>query len=101
MPLSMSLRPSQLRAMAVEAAMMLPVAAKLRRRYRSLAPPVAIMAGDQDHMVDTVRHTLRLKRVLPKADLRIEPRTGHMVHHIVPDAVAAVIEEAAERSGTG
>ena len=47
----MALRPSQLRATAMDGALMIPGAVTLRDRYRTLRLPVTIMAGAGDKVV--------------------------------------------------
>jgi hypothetical protein len=44
-PTSLMFRPSQIRASAAEAGLMIPAAIKLRRRYHELRQPVLIMAA--------------------------------------------------------
>ena len=94
-PVWMALRPGQMRAAAQEAAMMIPAAARLSRRYRNLRVPASIMAGEGDRMVTTGRQSARLHRDLPASTLRVVPDVGHMIHHIVPRRVLAAIHEAA------
>jgi pimeloyl-ACP methyl ester carboxylesterase len=40
----------------------------------------------------------RLHRDLPHSEFITLPRLGHMIHHLVPDAVATAIDQAAQRS---
>jgi pimeloyl-ACP methyl ester carboxylesterase len=51
-PKEMALRPSQIRASAAESALMIPDAFKLRYHYPELKMPVAIIAGEQDRLID-------------------------------------------------
>jgi pimeloyl-ACP methyl ester carboxylesterase len=94
----MSLRPSQLRASAAEAAMMIPEAARLRRDQRTLRMPVVIVAGEKDRLLDTSWHSKRLHERLPHSTLRVVPGAGHMVHHTATEAVIGAIDEAAALS---
>lgn len=94
-PLSMILRPWQIRATAAEAALMIPAAANLRRRYRDLAVPVAIIAGDSDRVVTTDRQSARLHAEMPAAEFHNVRDAGHMVHHFAPDLVLSAIFSAA------
>lgn len=97
-------RPSQQRATAEEGATMVDEAAQLIERVDTLRVPVGIMAGRRDKVVDpavqSVRLAARLARDPSRAiDLAVEPDAGHMVHHVVPDRVAAMISTVgAERS---
>jgi pimeloyl-ACP methyl ester carboxylesterase len=95
-PLGLSLRPSQLRASATEAAMMVPIAAALRRRYRALSAPIAILAGTGDCIVDFRHQSLRFADQVPKASLLAVDGAGHMVHHVAPDRVAAAARQFAD-----
>jgi pimeloyl-ACP methyl ester carboxylesterase len=55
-PLSLALRPWQIRASAAEAGLMIPCAARLRRHYRELPQPVMIMPGTDDRIATTWAH---------------------------------------------
>ncbi|HEV7816528.1 MAG TPA: alpha/beta hydrolase [Janthinobacterium sp.] len=96
LPAWMSLRPSQLRATAAEAALMVPSALALRKRYPELRMPVAILAGEGDKVVNTEDNSVRLHRELPRSALRLFPQTGHMMQHLVQDDIA---EEANRLAG--
>jgi pimeloyl-ACP methyl ester carboxylesterase len=90
-PVELEVRPSQIRASAGEAALMIPGAASLARHYSELSVPVAIMGGMGDKIVDCDSQAGRLAAELPGSKLTKVPGIGHMIHHIVPDQVAAVI----------
>jgi pimeloyl-ACP methyl ester carboxylesterase len=60
--------------------------------YRDIRVPVFIIAGDGDKAVDYRGHAMRLHYDVPGSQLRILPHTGHMVHHVHPDAVIEAIE---------
>lgn len=94
-PTWMALRPSQLRAAAEEAALLVPSASRMRRRYRALEVPTVIVAGAQDRYVDPSRHSIALARHIASAQLVVSPRAGHMVHHVDPRRVLHAIEVAA------
>jgi pimeloyl-ACP methyl ester carboxylesterase len=100
-PLSMMLRPWQIRATAAEAALMIPSALKLRSRYRELAVPVEIIAGDRDRVVTTSRQSARLHAELPASVIQDVKDAGHMVHHVAPDLVLSAIFSAALAPDTG
>ena len=93
-PREMALRPSQLRASAAESALLIPAAFALRKRYASLTMPVAIIAGEDDKLIDTDEQSARLHRDIPQSTLRRVPGVGHMVHQSATDAVMASIDEA-------
>jgi pimeloyl-ACP methyl ester carboxylesterase len=95
-PVWMALRPSQLHAAAAESAMMIPGAIALAKHYDALEVPVHIVAGEADRYVSTRRHSAALHRRMRGSTLHVVPGVGHMVHHIAPEEVMAVIDEAAK-----
>ena len=92
-PIELEMRPSQIRAGAAEAALMIPGAAGLARHFSELSLPVAIMAGRDDKIVDCDSQAGRLQTVFADSKLVKVPGTGHMLYHKVPEQVAAVIRE--------
>ena len=100
-PLELAVRPSQIRASAAETALMIPGAAGLAGHYPELSIPVAIVAGLGDKIVDCDRQAGRLGAELPQSTLRKVPDAGHMIHHIVPEQVAAVILDVARKAFAG
>jgi pimeloyl-ACP methyl ester carboxylesterase len=92
-PLSMALRPSQIRATAGDSALMVPGAASLKEHYGELAMPISIMAGRGDKIVEIEPHPMRLHgRLVRQSTLEVVDGTGHMIHHAFPDKVAAAVE---------
>jgi pimeloyl-ACP methyl ester carboxylesterase len=89
LPAWMALRPSQLRATAAEAALMVPSAAQLQARYPELTMPVTILAGDGDHIANPQHNAVRLHQALPHSELRLFADTGHMLQHVVQSDIAA------------
>jgi pimeloyl-ACP methyl ester carboxylesterase len=87
----LAVRPSQIRASAAETALMIAAAAGLAGHYPELSIPIAIVAGLGDKIVDCDTQAGRLGTELPQSTLRKVPDAGHMIHHIVPEQVAAVI----------
>jgi pimeloyl-ACP methyl ester carboxylesterase len=98
-PVNMMLRPEQLRAAGEDLAALIPALASLQRHYPGIHTPVAVVAGEEDRVVDARTHALPLKESLPNATLRLVPGVGHMLHHFRPDAVLAAIAEVHERGG--
>jgi pimeloyl-ACP methyl ester carboxylesterase len=94
-PVWMSLRPSQLRASAEDAALMVPAASSLSAHYRELEMPVLVVAGDGDRIAWPDKHSRRLHQELPQSQLRLIPDAGHMVHYLAPREVMAAIDAAA------
>jgi pimeloyl-ACP methyl ester carboxylesterase len=90
-PKALALRPSQLRAAFAEAAMMVPAAASLSRRYNELAMPIAILAGTGDGIAWPSRHAERLAQARPAATLHLIEGQGHLFHYAEPGAVADAV----------
>jgi pimeloyl-ACP methyl ester carboxylesterase len=96
-PVSLSLRPSQLRATAADSVAMLEGAAALRRQYAEIRMPVAIVGGTADQIVE-IDQSKRLHKEIPGSALHLVAGVGHMLHHLNPLLVAAAID-AIERRG--
>jgi pimeloyl-ACP methyl ester carboxylesterase len=90
-PKSLALRPIALRSAAEESAMMVPCAARAAASYGNLHCPVAIVTGDQDKVVEHEQGR-RLHAALPRSVVHNIPRTGHMLHHNVPQRIVAAID---------
>jgi pimeloyl-ACP methyl ester carboxylesterase len=101
LPLELAVRPSQIRASAAESALMIPGAADLAEHYSELSIPIAIVAGIGDRIVDCESQAGRLRAELPQSKLRKISDAGHMIHHIVPEEVAAVILDVARMAFAG
>jgi pimeloyl-ACP methyl ester carboxylesterase len=91
-PLAMMVRPSQIRAAAEDAAVMVPGAAEMEPFYRRLAMPALILAGAEDAIVSARDQPVRLNAELPQNELWVEPGIGHMLHHAAPDLVVDAID---------
>jgi pimeloyl-ACP methyl ester carboxylesterase len=91
----MLLRPSQLRATAEEAALLLPSTTSLAQRYASIRAPTTIIAGEEDKVADPAEHSRRLASLIPGSELRLLPRVGHMVHFAAQDEVVHAVDAAA------
>lgn len=98
-PPGMSVRPSQIRASAQDAAAMIPAAAAMRHRYRELSMPLVIMAGRDDKVVDAASHSVRLHEEVPHSSIHLVPNVGHMLHYAVPGEVVAAMETVSGRVG--
>jgi pimeloyl-ACP methyl ester carboxylesterase len=94
-PKEMALRPSQVRASAAESALMIRAAFALRKDYARLKMPVAIIAGEEDRLIDIDKQSARLHHEVTQSTLRRVPGVGHMVHQTATDQVMAAIDEAA------
>lgn len=100
-PRDMALRPSQLRAAAAEAMLMVPAAYGASARYGDLKMPVAIVAGEGDRIVDIDDQSGRLHDQIPGSTFRRIRGGGHMVHQTatrdVMSAIADVERDVAAR----
>jgi pimeloyl-ACP methyl ester carboxylesterase len=92
-PVSQSLRPSQLRASAAEAGMIMPAAAELAPRLPGLPTRTLIIAGAQDRLLDTDHQSGWLASQAPHADYLPIGGAGHMVHHTAADKVADAVSK--------
>jgi pimeloyl-ACP methyl ester carboxylesterase len=95
----MALRPSQVRAMASEAALMVPAAAKLEQHYGELQMPAMLMAGKDDPVVSPEAHTARLHQAVAQSELTLLPDMGHMMQHLAQDDIVNAVHELAARAG--
>lgn len=86
-----ALRPSQMRAVEEEAAMLTEAAKTLSALYGELNIPVRLMAGSDDRIVETAEHSARLHQELATSTFRVVPDCGHMVHHAAPEEVIEAI----------
>jgi len=86
-----ALRPSQMRTVREEAAMLPEMTMRLSALYKELDVPIRLLAGSDDGIVDTNTHSVRLQRELAQSTLKVIPRCGHMVHHAAPNEVARAI----------
>jgi pimeloyl-ACP methyl ester carboxylesterase len=85
-PQSLALRPVALRSASEESAFMVPAAASMAPLYPTLTCPVAIIAGDEDRIVEHDQ-ARRLHAILPRSVLTTLPKAGHMLHHAEPERV--------------
>jgi pimeloyl-ACP methyl ester carboxylesterase len=99
-PFEMTLRPSQLRAEAAEAALMLPSAAAMAGHYRELTVPTHIISGEGDRVVAHSGQSVRLASELSSAKLTTLHGVGHMAHHTAPDRVLHAIRQAMDNRAT-
>lgn len=90
-PISLSLRPKQLRAAAEESAFLIPVAAHLQLQYQGIQCPVRIVHGKSDRLIEADQ-SRRLHKALPHSLLHLAEDAGHMVTYAdTPGIVDAVM----------
>ncbi|MBO4227709.1 alpha/beta fold hydrolase [Bradyrhizobium neotropicale] len=103
-PISLSLRPKQLRAAAEESAFLLPAAAQLPLQYQGIRCPVRIVHGKDDRLIEPDQ-SRRLHEALPHSELDLVENAGHMVTYAdmprIADAVAALALTAPTRPELG
>jgi len=94
-PVSLALRPSQLRASASDMVAQIRAALAWRDRYRELQVPAVLVAGAGDRQLSTRWHSSRLHGQLERSWLRVIEGSGHMVHHTATPQLVAAIDQAA------
>jgi pimeloyl-ACP methyl ester carboxylesterase len=94
-PKEMALRPSQIRASAAEAGLMIPEAFKLRGKYIDLTMPVVIIAGEEDRLIDIDTQSARLHSEISQSNFHRVPGNGHMIQQTATDRVMSAIREVA------
>ena len=92
LPADVLLRPSQLDANAADLSALIPALATMAPRYPEISCPLAILAGEEDRIVDPHTNAARLHRDVRGSTLHLLAGTGHMVHHARPEAVISAIE---------
>jgi pimeloyl-ACP methyl ester carboxylesterase len=92
-PISLSLRPKQLRAAAEESAFLIPAVAQLQLQYGSIRCPVRIVHGKSDRLIEPDQ-SRRLHEALPRSLLHLVENAGHMVTYAdtpgIADAMTAL-----------
>ena len=89
-PVSLAVRPKQLRATAEESALLIPVAAGFQSHYSNLRCPVRIFHGTQDQVIEA-EQARRLQRALPHSLLHLVEDAGHMVTYADTEAIAQAV----------
>lgn len=90
----MALRPSQMRATAAEATMLISAAFSGSKTYAELKMPTIIIAGQNDRLID-IKQSVRLHGEVKQSKLHRIDGAGHMIHHSATADVMAAIDEAA------
>lgn len=93
-PKEMALRPSQMRATAAEATMLISAAFSGSKTYAELKMPTIIIAGQNDRLID-IKQSVRLHGEVKQSKLHRIDGAGHMIHHSATADVMAAIDEAA------
>lgn len=90
-PAWLALRPSQLRALGEDAALLLPSVAAMRREYAKLRVPTTIIAGAKDRYVSP-KQARDLHDELAGSELVLVPGAGHMVHYAAVEPIMAALQ---------
>ena len=71
--------------------------------YPTMKPPMVILAGDSDVVINNTLHSAMLSRLAPRSRMISLRGMGHMLHHFEIDAVIGAIEEcvASPTAGAG
>ena len=94
-PKSLAVRPSQLRAGAAEAALMVPATILSSKTYGELAMPIFILAGEDDRLIDIDEQSGRLHDEIKHSKMRRVPKAGHMIQQSDTAHLMAAVDEAA------
>lgn len=92
-PISMLLRPWQIRASAADGAMMNDEVEALQHRYNQMPMNTYVLAGGSDRIVSPKAHSEVFARELLNCSIDVIPSVGHMVHHSALARTAAAIEK--------
>jgi pimeloyl-ACP methyl ester carboxylesterase len=93
-PISLALRPKQLRAAAEESAFLIPAAAQLQSQYPRIKCPVRVFHGAEDHFIEC-EQSRHLHHALPRSVLHFVQNAGHMVHYADPRIISQCVEAVA------
>jgi pimeloyl-ACP methyl ester carboxylesterase len=52
------------------------------------------MAGTDDRIADAQHNSVRLHEEIRHSDLRLTPKAGHMIHHLIPSQIMAAVDTA-------
>ena len=87
----MAVRPSQIRAAAAEAALMIPSVHNLQGAYANLQMPVAILAGADDQLIEP-EQSVHLHHDITQSTFQCVASTGHMVHQTATAQIMSAID---------
>ena len=94
-PVSLTLRPKQLRAAAEESAFLIPEAARLQSFYSDIRCPVHIFHGTGDQLIEP-EQARRLHQVVSRSHLHLINDAGHMVTYADGGTISHTIESLEE-----
>jgi len=100
-PKELALRPSQMRASAAEATLMILAAFESSKSYDQLKMPTIIIAGDEDRLIDINKQSVRLHGEIAHSKLHRVAGAGHMIQQSATARLMAAIDEAAAETDIG
>ena len=89
-PVSLTLRPKQLRAAAEESALLIPTATELQAAYPRIGCQVRIFHGVKDQVIEP-KQARDLHGALYTSDLHLVPNAGHIVTYADTAAIARAV----------
>jgi len=89
--IAFSLRPKQFAAFAEEMRSFNRELADIGSHAAKFKGPVAIIAGENDILLNPNRQARQLAKVMPQAKTTVFPATGHEVHYKYPDEIVDAI----------
>jgi pimeloyl-ACP methyl ester carboxylesterase len=89
----LTLRPRTFLANAEDIRLLSPFLEQQSTRYAAIGEPLLLITGDSDPVVPAWNHTDRLMRLAPAAKREVLEGTGHGLHHVRSERVAALIHD--------
>jgi len=89
----LTLRPRTFLANAEDIRLLSPFLERQCARYAEIREPLLLITGDSDPVVPAWNHTDRLIRQVPNAKRVVLEGTGHGLHHVHSEHVAALIHD--------
>ncbi len=99
-PFGLMVRPSQIHAASQDGVTMVPSAFAMSDHYAEIRCQVAIVAGDQDTIVDPATQAVKLRDAIPGSSLEMVRGAGHMVHHADRTSIRRAIDAVTAKSAT-
>jgi len=88
---TLSLRPSVFSANAEDVRRLSDFLARQSERYTEIDRPLLLLTGNADEIVPSWNHADRLERQVARIERLDLDDTGHALHHVCPETVAAAI----------
>jgi pimeloyl-ACP methyl ester carboxylesterase len=90
-PISLTLRPKQLRAAAEESALLVPTAMQFQSSYERIGCPIHVFHGKEDAIIEykQAQHLQEIRK--GKTDVNLVQNAGHMVTYVSTKAIAEAV----------